>query len=95
MHVVGTIEAAIALGRSFARDRGVNEVEIIGGAEVYRAALPLTDRIYLTLVHAAPAGDTVFDRPDPGTWAETTREAMPKGPSDQFPAEFIVLDRKS
>jgi dihydrofolate reductase len=68
---------------------------IIGGAEVYRAALPLADRIYLTLVHAAPPGDTRFEPPDPATWAETAREPLPQGANDQFPAEFIVLDRKS
>ncbi len=28
------------------------------------------------------------------TWRETAREAMPQGPGDQYPADFIVLDRK-
>jgi hypothetical protein len=32
--------------------------------------------------------------PDPQTWQETAREPMPQTGQDQYPADFIVLDRK-
>lgn len=45
---------------------------IIGGAQLYRAALPLVTRILLTEVHCSPAGDTRFELDRTG-WRETSR----------------------
>jgi len=95
VHAAPSIEAALALARRLAAERGVDEIMVAGGEEVFRAALPLAARIYLTLVRAAPEGDTRFDLPDPRTWRESSREPMPRGPDDQFPADFIVLDRQA
>jgi dihydrofolate reductase len=67
---------------------------IIGGAEVFRAALPSTERIYLTRVHGNPAGDVLLDAFDPQIWRETAREPMLQTATDQFPADFVVLDRQ-
>ena len=91
---VRSVEDGLALGRELAAGRGVDEVMIIGGEEIFRLALARAERIYLTLVHATPSGDTRFDTPDPQTWRETAREPMPQSPADQFPADFIVLDRQ-
>jgi dihydrofolate reductase len=93
-HVASSVEQALALGRELAAGRGVDEVMVIGGAEVYRMALPHAERLYLTLVHAEPEGDAHFHAPDSEQWRETAREPMPQGPNDQFSAEFIVLDRQ-
>jgi dihydrofolate reductase len=68
---------------------------VIGGAEVYRAVLPLADRIYLTRVHAAPDGDTFFPEPDRADWREVLHEALPRGPNDDYGATFSILDRIS
>jgi dihydrofolate reductase len=46
---------------------------VIGGAEIYRAALPLADRIELTEVHADFDGDAVFQFNRSG-WREIARE---------------------
>ena len=94
VHVVSTPEAAVALARQLALQRGADEVAVIGGAEVYRATLPYTGRIYLTLVHARPEGDTLFTF-DPELWTEIERQTMPRGQTDQYAADFLVLDRKS
>lgn len=94
VHVAGSVEEAIALGRALAAKRGVDEVAVIGGEEVFRLALPQASRIYLTLVHGSPQGDTRFDLPDAKTWRETAREPMPQGAGDQFPADFVVLERQ-
>jgi dihydrofolate reductase len=92
--VVATMADAIQLGRRLATQKGVDEVAIIGGAEVFRAALPLAERIYLTSVKASLPGETRLAQFDPETWQETAREPMPKGPQDQYCADFIVLERK-
>jgi len=94
VHVVFTIDEGVALGGKLAVQRGVDEVVVIGGAEIFRATLAAADRIYLTLVRGRPAGDTRLDAFDPAEWTETAREPMPQGPGDQYPADFIVLDRK-
>jgi dihydrofolate reductase len=93
VHVVATAAEALATAHALAAGRGVDEIMIIGGAEVYRATLPLTERIYLTRVHGHPEGDVLLEPFDPQTWRETAREPMQQLAGDQFPADFIVLDR--
>jgi dihydrofolate reductase len=88
------IEEALAVGNRLAAARGVDEVMVIGGEEIFRLALDRAERIHLTLVHANPPGDARFDPPGPPCWAERARTPMPQGPNDQFPADFIVLDRQ-
>ncbi len=53
---------------------GDETIFIIGGAEVYRAALPLTDRLLLTHVKHPGGGDTKFPDYDQSEWKETRRE---------------------
>lgn len=49
------------------------DIFVIGGAEIYRAALALADRIELTEVHRDFKGDAVFTC-DPAQWREVGRE---------------------
>ena len=67
---------------------------VIGGAEIFRVALARADRIYLTLVHAEPAGDTRFARPTRSSGGRRPASPCRRAPNDQFPADFIVLDRQ-
>ncbi|HMY97914.1 MAG TPA: dihydrofolate reductase, partial [Pseudomonadales bacterium] len=55
-----TLEAAIARATELAQASSADEIMVIGGAQVYAAALPHAQRIYLTLVDAEVAGDTHF-----------------------------------
>jgi dihydrofolate reductase len=49
-------------------------VFVVGGAQVYADALPLADRLELTLVDAEPDGDTFFPDVDWSAWRELHRE---------------------
>lgn len=69
VEVVGSLREAV--DRAVARGK---EVFIAGGAEVYRAALEVADRLEITEVDAAPEGDTHFPEVDWNDWAETRRE---------------------
>ena len=70
----------------------VDEVMIIGGAEIYALALPKADRIYLTEVAVRPQGDTVFPSFDRAAWRESSRAAHPA--TESAPAySFVMLDR--
>ncbi len=63
-----------SLDEAMARAAGADEICVIGGAELYRAALSRADLIHLTQVHGDIEGDTrmpLFDRIE---WRETARE---------------------
>lgn len=47
---------------------------IAGGEQLYRAALPLVDRLLITEIDLAPEGDAFFDDPDPAQWALASRD---------------------
>ena len=93
-HVAGSLAEAVALAGSLAAERSAAEIMVIGGSEVFREALPLASRVYLTRVHGRPKGDVVLDTFDPQVWREATREPMQQGAGDQYSADFIVLDRR-
>ena len=48
---------------------------VIGGAELYAAALPLAERLELTEIDQEYAGDAYFPARDAAQWREVTREA--------------------
>jgi len=63
----GSLDAALRVCKD-------TEVFVIGGAEVYRQALPLADRLMLTYVHQNVTGDTQFPDFDHKRWKEIHRE---------------------
>jgi dihydrofolate reductase len=67
--VVTSLPAALAASQD-------DEAFVIGGAELYAAALPLADRLQLTEIDATFDGDTHFPAIDPGAWRETARAAQ-------------------
>lgn len=89
------LDAALARADALAGQSGLEEpeVSVIGGAEIFRLTLPMTDRLYLTEVHATPEGDTWFPDIDRSDWTEKGRAAMPA--QDGAPAhDFVLLIRR-
>ena len=74
---------------------GEQELFIIGGGQIYSQALPQTDCLYLTRVHAHCGCDTFFPIIDPGQWKEIQREAVPQDGKNQYASTFSVLLRTS
>lgn len=93
LHVVHDLDAALMLAVRLAADQGAGEVMVIGGAEIYRLALPRADRVYLTRVHAVVEGDATFPELAAGTWVLASREALPQGDADQFGATLEVYEK--
>ena len=85
---------ALQIGREQAAEDGVDEVCVIGGAELFALTLPRARRLYLTEVEASPAGDVVFPPFDEADWREVRRETHPAGPEDDHPFVFRVLERE-
>jgi len=82
-------DAAFLIARDDAQKRGVDEVMIIGGSDVFADTLPFADRLEITRVHTAPEGDVHFPPIDPQIWRETRRERHPRGPGDD--TDFTIL----
>lgn len=67
--MAGSLPAAIALCKAD------DEVFLIGGAELYQDGLALAEKLYITEIDLAIAGDAYFPEFQPGDWQETSREA--------------------
>jgi dihydrofolate reductase len=85
--IVHSLEDAIALVGC------ADEALVIGGAGLYEAALPKSDRIYLTQVDAHVDGDTVFPQFDTSEWTIRSEEAHPEDEKHAYAYTFRVLDR--
>ena len=85
--VVTSLEAA------FAEAGDAEEVMVIGGAEIYTAALPLVRRLYLTRVHLeVPDGDAFFPDPDLSQWRVVCEHFL-GGEGDDPDCTFLVYER--
>lgn len=90
-----SIEKALRLGQGAAEKAGVNEVHVIGGAEIFQSAMPFATRIYLTEVEASPEADTYLDAFDPAIWLETFRESHETDAKHTYAYTFVVLERRA
>ena len=85
--VAHSIDAAIA---ACGEDK---EIFVIGGGELYREVLPRANRIYLTTVDAAPAGDTFMPEFNSADWRETSAESFSADERHRHAYRFAVYDR--
>ena len=92
--VVATVDEAITMAENVAFIEGQEEAVIMGGAEIYALALPQTQRLYLTEVHAEVDGDTFFPEYDTSEWKEIGREDFPAEGPNPYDYSFVVYERK-
>lgn len=69
------------------------EICVIGGAEIYRAAMACARRIHLTEVHANPSGDTILEPFDRGVWRERAREEHETAEGLRY--SYVTLERRT
>ncbi len=72
----------------------VEEIIIVGGADLFRRLLPIVDRLYLTRVHGAVEGDVYFPEFDPAQWQEIYLEEHAADDRHAFAFTWHILDRK-
>lgn len=87
--IVNSLQDAIDLGKQI----DVNEIFIIGGAEIYKQALPYLDRIYLTVVHCQPKGNAYFPPLVELEWQEIEAITYPADDKNNYAYSFITLER--
>lgn len=89
--VASTLKHAVELVG--ASDMAQDEAFVVGGAEIYRLALPSTSRLYRTLVHALPSGDTRFPEVDWQNWRQLETQHHPADAKNQFACTWQVWQR--
>lgn len=83
--VTGLPQAIAAAGE-------VEEAFVIGGAELYRQALPLAQRIYLTEIATDVDGDASFPEFADSDWAEISRD--PQRAESGLEFAFVVYQHR-
>ncbi|MFD0748556.1 dihydrofolate reductase [Mucilaginibacter calamicampi] len=86
--VVNSLEDALALCKT------EEEVFIVGGAEIYRQAMAVTNKIYLTIIHQNFDGDTYFPDIEENTWIEIEREDYQPDEKNKLPYSFVTMERR-
>lgn len=92
--VVHSAEEALARGSAVAASDGVDEVMVIGGAQLYAEMFDRATRLYITEVHAAPEGDVSFPAFDAAHWHEVSRERHKAGEKDSADYSIVVMERR-
>jgi dihydrofolate reductase len=76
-----------------AEQAGEDELLIVGGAAIYREALPIADRLYLTQVHASIDGDTRFPEIDMTDWRLLESRRHEADANNDHPWTFQIYQR--
>jgi len=94
VHVAHSLEEGLAEGQRLGASMGADSVVVAGGADIYAQALPLADRLELTLVHAEPAGDAIFPDWTRAAFDATGRESHPASVDDEHAFTFATYRRR-
>ncbi|MDR5892462.1 dihydrofolate reductase [Halomonas mongoliensis] len=93
IRVCHDLASALALADQQATIDGVEEIMVMGGAEIYAQALEHASRLYLTEVDIEVEGDARFPELDMDEWEEVQR--VPGTPSEGQPAyDFVEYRRR-
>lgn len=76
-----------------AKELHYKEIFVIGGGEIYKEALPITDKIYLTRIHAEIEGDTFFPAINNKEWKLTSQNDFKADEKHVFDYSFEVWER--
>ena len=84
---------AHSVEEALTRCAGETEIFVIGGAQVYREALPLAHRLYLTEVDGTFPADTWFPELPDATWRELSREHRAESGPGYSGFDYVVIER--
>jgi len=86
--IVASLDEALSLSEG-------DEIFVIGGSEIYQAALAQTHRIYKTLVHTRVDGDAFFPPLSPVYWKLISEEFTAHDQDNEFDMTFQIFERHS
>lgn len=70
-----------------------DEIFVVGGGEVYRQAIPLADRIYMTVVQTEVEGDTSFPELNRDQWQVVEQQHYAADEKNDYDHHFFIYDR--
>lgn len=85
---------ATSRDNALAATGSAKEVMIIGGEEIFKEFLPITNRIYLTVIDTKVEGDTFFPIIDGAQWREVEHEEHVPNEKNKYRYTFITLEKK-
>jgi dihydrofolate reductase len=91
--VAGDLTGALALAEAQARQDGRDEIFVAGGAEIYRLALDVATRLYVTEIDAELQGDTFFPELDWSRWRRVRSEVHAPDPSHAYGFTISIFER--
>jgi dihydrofolate reductase len=91
--VAPSLEAVFAAARGDALRRGVDEIIVAGGADIYAQAMAVATRLAITEVHKSVAGDARFPAIDRHVWQEIGRSEQQPGVEDEAAFAFVTYRR--
>lgn len=93
--VFSNLSSALTEAQAIATRDNASEIVISGGEEIYRQAMPFTQRIYLTTIHCVVGnGDAKFPEIDAKDWIKSSEEAFKAAPGDTADYTITVWDRR-
>lgn len=93
VEVVHSLEEAISRAEVHATSPG-DPLYVLGGAVLYEAAMPIADRLDLTLIDAEIAGDTVFPAFSGADWVEIESSEHPVDEDHRYGFRVSILERR-
>ena len=92
--IADSFKSALDLAKLCLATARDNEVFVIGGAQIYKEAFPLANRLYLTRVNSFVDGDTYLEGFDEADWIEISNKSFNALSSEGHDYNICVLDRR-
>ncbi len=88
VEVVHSVQEALSLFKD-----SMDEVFVIGGADIYTQTLPFADKLYITHIDANFDGDTFFPQIDTTIWKKIAETVVEKDEENMYPLRFTTYSR--
>jgi dihydrofolate reductase len=89
-----SLTEAMNIGAAASMANDAEAICILGGGEIYAQALPLADRLLITHVDGAVAGDTVFPKISALQFEAGLAEFVPQGEKDSHSSRYVVYEKR-
>lgn len=90
VRVAHSVDEAVEI----AKKTGAKEIFIIGGAQIFKEAMPIVDRIYLTRIHHKFEGDAYFPEISASEWSMVKNRFCDVDEKNKYQHSFQVWERK-
>lgn len=93
-HCVSSLSEAVSLALKLIAEQALEaEICVIGGGQLYREAIDIADRLYVTHVFLEPEGDTRFPDIAPQDWQPVHRESFSADEKDDAETLYVIYER--